>query len=143
MASYQSFQIIMNRITYISLTLLSLLATTACSNTSTSILTTLEHSKADYVNFADADIPPKPIFIQQAAYPKDYREAHIEGFATTDFVVNTSGIPVEITTVSATNKVFSHAAIEAMKHWRFSVAKKNGLAVMCRMQIVIKFVLSD
>jgi TonB family protein len=92
-----------------------------------------------YINFADADVKPKPVHFQKAVYPPDLRAAGIEGFALTEFVVDTAGVPTQVQIVRATDRAFAVAALVAMTQWRFSAGMKNGMPVPCLEQIPIEF----
>jgi TonB family protein len=92
-----------------------------------------------YINFADADVKPKPIHLVNPIYPADFRAAGIAGWAVTEFIVDENGTPTQVQIVRASDREFADAALVAMKQWRFSPGIKNAVAVRCREQIPMEF----
>jgi periplasmic protein TonB len=92
-----------------------------------------------YINFADADVKPKPIHFVNPIYPAEFRAAGIGGYAVTEFIVDESGRPTQVQIVHASDRAFAAAALVAMRQWRFSPGTKNGVAVRCREEIPLEF----
>jgi periplasmic protein TonB len=92
-----------------------------------------------YINLADADVKPHPIYMHKPKYPAGFRAAGIEGLAITTFVLDESGVPTQVQFSHATDLAFGQAAVDAVCHWRFSPAMKDGWAVACLMEIPVEF----
>lgn len=92
-----------------------------------------------FVMLFQVDVKPRPVFMKRPAYPPDFRAAGIGGGALTKFIVDTSGSPTQVQFVNATDEAFGRAAVEAVKQWRFSPAKMDGMPVACLDEVPITF----
>ena len=71
-------------------------------------------------------VPPKVIDRESPRYPKKALEREIEGWVSVGFVIDTQGMPTDITVIdSEPNNTFDSAAISAVKRWRFSPARNE------------------
>lgn len=74
-------------------------------------------------------------------YPQTLRGYGIQGVATVDLLVDSSGRVVEATLVRSTNPEFARPALEAAKAWTFEPAlAKNGQAITTRVRVSFEFV---
>jgi len=75
------------------------------------------------------------------AYPTELREQGIQGFATVDLRVDSTGRVVEATLVRATHPLFGERALAAAKAWRFDPATAQGQPITTRVQVPFHFVM--
>lgn len=87
--------------------------------------------------------PPRPVFQARPQYPAELRKAKISGEGVTLFIVATDGTVKDAMVVRATDERFGAAAVEAVRKWRFTPAKLNGVVVNCRMMVPIVFTLNE
>lgn len=86
------------------------------------------------------DEKPRVLSQVHPKYPKSARRAMREGFVTLEFTVGVDGKAADIKVVrSMIGFGFDEAAIEAVKKWRFTPAKKGGEAVPSRVKLPIRF----
>ena len=78
-------------------------------------------------------------------YPEAARRAQREGVVDLGFTVGVDGRAADIKVIKEEPKGFGlgEAAIEALKKWRFTPAKKGGESVPQRVKIPIRFTLDD
>lgn len=69
-------------------------------------------------------------------YPPPARAAHIQGDVVLDAVIQQDGSVAEITVLSSANPMLEHAAVEALKHWRFTEGHQDVI-----MTLTVHFVL--
>ena len=74
-------------------------------------------------------------------YPEAARRAEREGVVTIEFTVDVGGKAVDINVAKPMGAGLDEAAIEAVKKWRFTPAKRGGEHVPMRVQVPIKFTL--
>src|SRR5947209_5755539 len=70
------------------------------------------------------DHPPVVIIHPNPIYPMDLRRARVSGEAQLQFVVTTEGDVVDAKVLSATDKRFGEAALEAVRQWKYKPATK-------------------
>jgi protein TonB len=92
----------------------------------------------------ELDIKPKAIASAKPEYPRYAKENRIEGSVTVSFIIDTDGYVTapEIIRSNPPN-VFDKAALAAVKNWRFSPAKKSGVAVNAKININVNFALDE
>jgi len=83
--------------------------------------------------------PPRQIHSPKPKYPKTERKARHEGTVALMLVVSTDGAPRDIAISQPLTPDFDHAAIDALKQWRFSPAMKDGKPVAVAIAIKIDF----
>jgi len=76
-------------------------------------------------------------------YPEAARRAQRETLVEVEFTVGVDGKATDIKVVTPKGYGFDEAAIEAVKKWRFTPAKKGGESVPQRVKIPIRFTLED
>lgn len=84
-----------------------------------------------------------PVAVEKVAptYPRELREKGVQGFATVDMLVDSTGRVVEASLVRATNPAFADQALEAAKAWKFEPAMAQGQAITTRVQVPFQFVM--
>jgi len=88
---------------------------------------------------ANCITPPRQIHSPKPKYPKTERKAGHEGTVALRLVVSADGAPLDITISQTLSPDFDHAAIDALKQWRFSPAMKDGKPVAVAIAIKIDF----
>jgi len=77
-------------------------------------------------------------------YPQAARRAGREGIVTVRVLVGTDGIPASVTVrLSSGHEDFDSAAVQAVKKWRFSPARRAGVPVASFHDIRVRFRLED
>ena len=74
-------------------------------------------------------------------YPEDARRAERGGLVTLEFTVEVDGKAADIKVIKPIGFGFDEAAVEAVKKWRFTPAKREGENVPARVRIPIRFTL--
>ncbi len=83
--------------------------------------------------------PPFQTHAPPPKYPRKERKAHHEGVVTLKVVVNSEGVPTEITVAQTLSPDFDQAAIDAVKQWKFAPATRDGKAVAVQIAVEIAF----
>ena len=89
------------------------------------------------------DRQPRPLKVSRPVYPAALRLTKTEGEALVEFIVDKTGRVRESHVVRSTHPGFSDLSAAAVLTWRFEPGYKNGRPVNTRMQIPIRFQLSD
>ena len=77
------------------------------------------------------------------AYPPAARQAHQEGVVTVDVEVNAAGLPTSVSLARSSGFTsLDHAAIAAVRRWRFEPARNAGVAVRGRVRVPVRFQLN-
>ena len=90
---------------------------------------------------SDLDAPPRLLSTNRPPYPMLAKQRGIEGFVNIEFVINKDGTVGAVKVLhSNPTEVFDAAACKTATNWRFSIPKKNGVAVdvLARQQIQFK-----
>lgn len=88
----------------------------------------------------ELDKPPATVFAPPPLYPDQARRRHKEGMVTVRLLINEKGKVVEAHLMPGRdNAVFGTATLRAVRHWRFQPAHKDGVAVMCRVEVPVSF----
>ena len=84
-----------------------------------------------------------PVVKAQVAptYPTELRGKGIQGFATVDMLVDSTGRVVEATVARATHPLFGEQAVEAAKAWNFEPAMAGGHPITTRVRVPFEFVM--
>ena len=92
----------------------------------------------------EVDQQPRVLKKVEPKYPEAARRAQREGVVELEFTVGVDGKATDIkVSKSAGGFGFDDAAIEAMKKWRFTPAKRGNESVPQRVKIPIRFRLKD
>ena len=84
-----------------------------------------------------------PTVLEKTApvYPSYLRERGIQGVATVEMLIDSSGRVVEAKAVRATVAEFGVQAVNAAKQWSFEPAEANGQKIAARIQVPFEFVM--
>lgn len=93
----------------------------------------------DIVDWEDLTYPPKPLRQNRPVYPRDMRQADIEGNVWLEFVVNADGSTRDIRVLKSTNHAFNDAARRAVRQWLFQPGEKDGHPVNSRVRMQMPF----
>jgi len=93
---------------------------------------------------SEVDYPPYPIVQIPPLYPITAKSKGIEGKVELVFVVRTNGSVDSIEVISSSpGDIFTEAAINAVKQWRFKPGTKGGRVVATRVLAPLQFRLED
>jgi protein TonB len=77
-------------------------------------------------------------------YPELARRRGLEGLVVLEVLVDLAGAPERVTVNrSSGHEVLDSGAVEAVKRWRFAPARREGQAVAARVQVPVRFALTD
>ncbi len=84
-----------------------------------------------------------PVIVERVApvYPRELRERGIQGVATVEMLIDSSGRVVEAKAVRSTVPEFGARAVEAAKQWTFAPAEAKGQKITSRIQVPFEFVM--
>ena len=95
----------------------------------------------------EIQVDQKPSVLRKTKpeYPEIARRAEREGLVELEFIVGVDGRATDFKVIKEQPKGFGfgEAAIEAVKRWRFSPAKKGGESVRMRVKVPVRFTLDD
>ena len=97
------------------------------------------HFTGAYLTPDQVDSPPVVTDQVPPDYPATMHRANLDGKALVALIVLPDGKPDQVQLVEATHPLFAEAAVEAVRHWRFKPAMKNGVPVASSMQLPIEF----
>lgn len=106
----------------------------------------LEQRAEPYYAAASASAPQDQPEVKKRVnpwYPTILKAAGIEGEVWLKVFINEKGIVEKVEAVTSTNPAFVEAAIEAVKQWEFSPAKKDGKPIKAEVTIPFRFKLAD
>ena len=96
---------------------------------------------AKVVHIPGMDKAPVPVKQVAPEYPLALREQGVQGFATVDLLVDSTGRVVDAALVRSTNPEFAQQALEAARQWTFEPAEARGQKIMTRVQVPFQFVM--
>jgi protein TonB len=82
--------------------------------------------------------PPERIIFKAPLYPPLAQAARIEGTVILEAVIDAQGVVQDVTVLRSV-PLLDRAAIEAVRQWRYSPTKLNGVAIPVRMSITVTF----
>lgn len=91
----------------------------------------------------EVDQNPRVLRKVDPEYPEAAKRANREAVVFVEFTVDVDGKATDIKVVDPKGFGFDEAAIEAIKKWRFTPAKKDGVSVPKRVRQPIRFNLDD
>lgn len=91
----------------------------------------------------EVDQDPRVLRKVDPKYPDAAKRANREAVVFVEFTVDVDGRATDIKVVDPKGFGFDEAAIEAIKKWRFTPAKKDGVSVPKRVRQPIRFNLDD
>ncbi len=89
------------------------------------------------------DLLPKLKFQPRPVFPFEMRQAGIGGSVLVDFVVDSKGETKNVSAVHFSNPAFAHAAVDAVRKWRFEAGRKDGQSVSSRIQVPVLFEVAE
>jgi len=91
----------------------------------------------------ELDEPPRPLARLQPLYPVQARMRRIEGYVELEWVVEADGTTTGIEVVAShPAQVFTAAAMDAIRRWRFTPGTRNGRSVAVRVRQRVEFKLN-
>lgn len=102
-----------------------------------------EKRKTEAAANPNGTYPPVPVKIVRPVYPMPLRLTGTQGDVTVSFVVDTTGRVRDPKVVKTDHPAFSDRALEAIQHWNFVPARKDGRVVNTRMVVPLYFRLTD
>jgi periplasmic protein TonB len=81
---------------------------------------------------------PRKVVDVAPRYPALARESHVEGVVILDVIIDETG-NVTSTRVLKSVALLDQAAIDAVKHWKFTAARLNGVAIPIVMTVTVAF----
>lgn len=87
----------------------------------------------------DCITPPRPTYSPDPAYPVKERNTGHEGSVGILLVVDSEGVPTDISVSRSLSPAFDTAALEAVKAWRFAPATKNGKPITAKIDLQVDF----
>ena len=91
----------------------------------------------------EVDQNPRVLRKVDPKYPEAARRANREAVVMVEFTVDVDGKATDIKVADPKGFGFDEAAIEAIKKWRFTPAKKDGVSVPKRVRQPVRFNLDD
>jgi TonB family protein len=88
---------------------------------------------------ADCITPATPTYSPEPTYPENERKARHEGQVVLKVLIDTEGVPHDISVARSLSPDFDAAAIAAVQTWRFTPAMKYGKPIPLRMGIQVAF----
>ena len=82
--------------------------------------------------------PPERIIFKAPTYPPLAQAARIEGTVILEAVIDAQGVVQDVTVLRSV-PLLDRAAIEAVRQWRYSPTRLNGVAIPVRMSITVTF----
>ncbi|HTL67894.1 MAG TPA: energy transducer TonB [Lacunisphaera sp.] len=113
-----------------------------CAAASTSAPARIERHVAftgSYFKIKDVDVKPVVKAMQQPVFPPQFRRPGVSGEVLIDFIIDENGKTTQIQCAAATDEAFATAAVEAVRNWRFTPARKGGRPVACAVEQSLSF----
>lgn len=87
----------------------------------------------------DGETPPKMLTIVKPVYPTFALRARIRGIVILRVLVGESGTPLDIEVVKGVNGGLTEAAVDAVRRWKFTPGRRNGVPVRAWTIVPIPF----
>jgi periplasmic protein TonB len=97
----------------------------------------------DVFRLGDLDRIPQAVAQPAPRYPHGARSAAEEESVLVSFIVDAEGAVLAPRAVSSTNRDFEDAAVQGVQRWKFRPGIKGGRKVATRMEVPVKFVVTD
>ncbi len=89
------------------------------------------------------DNSPRVLVQAPPLYPSEAKMRGFEGNVVVAFTVGETGRVIALYVVRSSAPIFDHAALSAVKKWRFEPGRRNGRAVRFKMMVPIQFSLEE
>ena len=83
--------------------------------------------------------PPRVTKQVNPKYSESSRGVRVTGLITIEVIVSSQGTPKNPRVIKGIDDEVDHAAVEALKQWRFTPAKKDNKAIAVRVVVEIDF----
>lgn len=84
--------------------------------------------------------PPVPVRTVPPTYPSELRREGVSGVVMVKCQIDTQGNVTGTEVEKSSNPAFEQPAVDAVKRWKFKPAKQDGVPVVIKVSIPIKFV---
>lgn len=91
----------------------------------------------------DLDQVPQATYQANPVYPYEMKRNGIPGSVILGFIVDTQGNVRDAYVIRSSHQEFEQPALQAVQKWRFKPGRKAGKAVNTRMQLPMKFELTN
>ena len=104
-----------------------------------------EQTAGDLAGFSVADLDKAPVLVAAVTpdYPRDLRQAKVEGSVVLVFLLDEGGRVDDVRVESSSRPEFEKPALEAVKKWKFKPGMREGTAVKTHMRLPIRFKISS
>jgi len=83
--------------------------------------------------------PPRAIHSPPPKYPKKARKEHREGTVVIKMAVGANGLPSDISVERSLSPDLDHAAVDAVRKWKFAPGTKAGKPVGVWIKVEVSF----
>ena len=87
----------------------------------------------------DCVAPPRATYSPDPKYPEKARRAKERGDVILQLVVGTDGVPRDVKVDRGLTPEMEQAAIDAVKHWKFTPATREGHSVPAQIKVAVSF----
>lgn len=94
-------------------------------------------SAQDVFTIADCDVKPQILKTEEPRLPPSVTNR--EGTVRVKLVINKEGHAVSVEVASSTNPELEEYALESVRHWEFSPAQREGVAVAVMTVVPVRF----
>jgi TonB family protein len=97
------------------------------------------YCRADETVFADCIRPARPTYTPDPEYPAKEHHTGDQGTVILRVLVDSSGVPHDVSVTRSLSPAFDESAIEAVSNWRFSPAAKYGKPIPMQTSVQVDF----
>ena len=90
--------------------------------------------RGDLVELGPGVTAPRKISGDAAPSPGAARSLRLKGKVTVELTVTETGEVVDVRVVESAGEILDQALLDAVRHWRYQPADRNGLEVRVRIQ---------
>ena len=87
----------------------------------------------------DCVTAPRATYSPDPKYPEKARKAHQRGEVILQLVVGTDGLPHDLKVDRGLTPEMEQSAIDAVKHWKFTPATRDGHPVPAQIKVAVSF----
>jgi len=87
----------------------------------------------------DCVTAPRATYSPDPKYPEKARKARERGDVVLQLVVGTDGLPRDLKVDRGLTPEMEQSAIDAVKHWKFTPATRNGHPVPAQIKVAVSF----